>query len=274
MSNPKVTGDKPFLISIPHSGEKVPLEAPWLKGLPETLLMFDVDRFVDRLYQPVIERLHIPFVKTDWHRYAIDLNRWPDDVDADSVRGHVNPSGKFSRGLHWVITTMGERLMPEPMAPEVHEALVTNYFEPFHRDVRALFAAHKARGASVVYHIDAHSMPSVGTNEHRDPGKRRADVVISDCSGTTCSTFFKDLVINAFEKAGFTIAYNWPYLGGRVTETYGKPALGQESIQVELNRGLYMNEQTKGLLPAEAKNTEKKLSQAIEAVYAALPKFP
>ena len=79
----------PFFISIPHSGEKVPPQTPWLQHLPEVLLMSDVDRYVDRLYQPVIEALEIPSQKTEWHRYAVDLNRIPADIDQASVIGAI-----------------------------------------------------------------------------------------------------------------------------------------------------------------------------------------
>lgn len=264
---------KPLLISIPHSGERVPDETPWLKGLPETLLMCDVDRFVDRLYAPVIEKLKLPLVKTEWHRYAIDLNRFSDDVDADSVQGHPKPSGKFPRGLHWSITTKGEKLMPGPMPLELHNALVKKYFEPFHEEMRKAFSFIRSAGAQVVYHIDAHSMPSVGTNEHRDPGERRADVVISDCEGRSCSEFFRDLVIESYKKAGFQVAYNWPYKGGRVTEAYGHPNQGQESIQIELNRALYMDEDSKQLSSTQLPGVQMHIEQAISAIYAALPEL-
>lgn len=265
---------KPLLVTIPHSGERVPDETPWLKNLPETLLMFDVDRFVDRLYEPVIAKLGLPFVKTEWHRYAIDLNRLKDDVDCDSVLGHPNPSGKFARGLHWSITTTGEKLMPNPMSPELHETLVQKYFEPFHQDVRAKLDEIRKHGAEITYHLDLHSMPSVGTNEHRDPGERRADIVVSDCDGKSASTEFKDLVIRAYKEAGFSVAYNWPYKGGRVTETYGRPSEGQEAIQVELNRALYMDEKTKKLLEDKLPAMQAKLSQAITTIYNALPDLP
>jgi N-formylglutamate deformylase len=263
---------KPLFVSIPHSGEKVPIETPWLKDLPEELLMCDVDRYVDLLYEPVLAKLQIPYVKTEWHRYAIDLNRLPDDVDCDSVIGHANKSGSFPRGLHWAITTKGEKLMPKPMPRETHDLLVEKYFEPFHTGVRAgLAALRAAAGEKTIYHIDAHSMPSVGTKEHKDPGQRRADIVISDCSGKSCSPYFRDLVTGAYEKAGFKTAYNWPYVGGRVTETYGHPAQKQESIQVELNRALYMDENSKKLLRDPANSTQGRIAQAIEAVYASLP---
>lgn len=265
---------KPLLITIPHSGERVPDETPWLKTLPETLLMYDVDRYVDRLYDPVLKRLELPFVKTEWHRYAVDLNRWKDDVDCDSVEGHENPSGKFARGLHWSITTAGEKLMPGPMSREQHDTLIRKYFEPFHHDVRVMLEKIRQAGAKTTYHLDLHSMPSVGTKEHRDPGERRADVVVSDCDGKSASASFKDLVIRAYKDAGFSVAYNWPYKGGRVTETYGRPGESQEAIQVELNRALYMDEKSKKCLEERLPSVQKQLATAIESVYNALPDLP
>lgn len=261
---------KSLLITIPHSGERIPEEAPWLNGLPETLLMYDVDRYVDRLYDPIIKKHNLPNVKTEWHRYAIDLNRLPDDVDADSVENHTNPSGKFPRGLHWSITTMGEKLMPKPISPQLHDILVKKYFEPFHAQVRETVEKMKKAGATEIYHIDAHSMPSVGTKEHRDPGETRADIVVSDCGGKSCSTWFKDLVISSYEKAGFKVAYNWPYLGGRVTETYGRPSQNHHAIQVELKRGLYMDEKTKAFLPGPSAEVQKKLESAISGIMVGL----
>src|SRR5665213_2115352 len=105
---------KPFFISIPHSGERIPPEVTWLHGLPEAIVMCDVDRYVDRLYQSTVGSLKLGCVKTQWHRYVVDLNRLPEDVDAESVIGSANPPGKFTTGLHWIKTTRGARLMPAP----------------------------------------------------------------------------------------------------------------------------------------------------------------
>lgn len=262
---------KPLLITIPHSGERVPEETPWLKSLPERLLMFDVDRYVDRLYAPILEKLLIPSVKTEWHRYAVDLNRLADDVDCDSVQGHKNASGKFPRGLHWSITTQRERLMPGPMPQGTHDAIVRKYFEPFHAQVREQLAKIRARTSGMSLHLDAHSMPSLGTKEHRDPGEVRADIVVSDCEGKSCAPEFKDLVIEAYRSAGFKVAYNWPYVGGRVTETYGRPEENQHAIQVELNRALYMNEETKLLRDDKLSSIQAQLGRAVEKIHAALP---
>jgi N-formylglutamate deformylase len=262
---------KPFFLSIPHSGERVPAETPWLKDLPEPILMCDVDRFVDRLYQPAIDSLKLGHVKTQWHRYVVDLNRLPDDVDQESVIGSPNPPGKFTTGLHWIKTTRGQKIMPAPISEALHNQLVERYFNPFHEDVRDMYAFFREKGKKKIFHLDAHSMPSKGTSAHKDPGETRAEIVVSDQEGKSCETQYKDLVIEAYTKARLKVAYNWPYVGGRVTQTYGKPEKGQHTIQVEINRALYMDEETKKWIPAKAEILQQKLVKAVQYIYERLP---
>jgi len=268
----QLTTEIPFFVSIPHSGEKVPDLTPWLKTLPETILMSDVDRYVDYLYEPALKNLNIPFEKTEWHRYAVDLNRVPSDVDADSVIGSKNPSGKFADGYHWVKTKNEVQLMPAPIDEKTHKELTELIFEPFHKNIRNHYAFYKNNGHKNVFHIDAHSMPSVGTRMHRDPGQIRADIVVSDCAAKSCSPYFRDLVIAAYVIAGFKVGYNWPYLGGRVTEAYGHPLQGQHAIQVEMNRNLYMDEATKKIKP-EAEQVRAKIQTALTYIKSELPKL-
>jgi N-formylglutamate deformylase len=262
---------KAFFVSIPHSGEKVPAEAEWLHGLPEPILMCDVDRYVDRLYQAAVQQVGCPVIMTEWHRFVVDLNRLPDDIDVDSVQGAKNPSGSFPRGLHWIRTTKAQPIMTKPMTMQKHLDFVRKYFEPFHLQVRTSYDGFRKKGYPTIYHLDAHSMPSMGTKEHKDPGQKRADIVVSDCEGKSCDTSYKDLVMESYKRAGFEVAYNWPYVGGRVTETYGKPKEGQQAIQVELNRALYMNEENKQYNVVDAANVAKKITTALTSIVEGLP---
>ena len=251
-----------LFVSIPHSGEKIPAEAAWLKALPEEILMCDVDRYVDRLYLPSLQSLKIPYVKTDWHRYVVDLNRIPEDVDAASVQGSKNPAGMHDRGYHWCVTTHNQTLMTAPMSQALHQQLTDLIYKPFHLQIQTV-ARDLLKNNSQIYHLDVHSMPSVGTKMHRDPGQHRADIVVSDCGGTSCKSSFKDLVIAAYCTAGFKVAYNWPYVGGRVTEQYGRPNLGHHALQVELARDLYMDEKTKQFNADQALKVQEKITQAL-----------
>jgi N-formylglutamate amidohydrolase len=263
----------PFFVTIPHSGEKVPDFCDWLQNLPEPILMCDVDRYVDRLYEGALKAQHIPFAKTEWHRYAADMNRIPADVDASSVAGHVNAAGKFSRGFHWVITTTKAPLMKQPMPIEMHQKLVQLIYEPFHQEVRNLYEKFEKDGFREIFHLDAHSMPSVGTSEHRDPGERRAEIVVSDNLGKSARPDYVDLVMTSYARAGFKVGYNWPYFGGRVTEVYGDPSQGHHALQVELNRDLYMDEVTKKYRPEAAEKVQKKIHHALTLVQAGVSKM-
>lgn len=262
---------RPFFITIPHAGEVVPSEAAWLHELPETILMCDTDRYVDRLYQPAISKLGLPSVIAEFHRYVVDLNRWPEDVDCESVQGNQNKSGLHPKGFHWYRTTLGQTIMGKPMPQSIHEKFVKTYFEPFHEQVREKIANFKKNGAKEVFHIDAHSMPSKGGAAHEDPGETRAQVVISDFKGKSCKKWFLDLVVSAYEKAGFQTRINWPYIGGRITQTYGQPEKGQHTIQVEMNRALYMNEQTKAWEAADAKKVQAQLEVALTEIFKNIP---
>lgn len=261
----------PLIVTIPHSGENIPPQTPWLKELPEEILMCDVDRYVDFLYEPALQQLKLPSVKTEWHRYAADLNRIPEDVDVTSVEGNANPAGMHNRGFHWVVTTYNHPIMKKPLSLADHQALVNLIYEPFHKGIRDLYGKVLSKGHKRVFHIDAHSMPSVGTAMHRDPGEKRADIVVSDSKGKSSDPRFKDLIIAAYVSAGFKVGYNWPYFGGRVTEQYGHPSKEQHTVQVEMNRALYMDEVTKKLKTKEAAEVQEKVKIALKYIQAHLP---
>ena len=256
----------PFFASIPHSGEKVPEFCTWLQELPETILMCDVDRYVDLLYEAQLGAMKIPYIKTDWHRYAADLNRIPDDIDAASVEGSLIPAGVNNRGFHWSVTTKNDVLMPKPISLEIHKKLAALIYEPFHSQVREVYAEFKKQGHKDIFQLDLHSMPSLGTKMHKDPGEYRAEIVVSDCLGASSKKEFVDLVINSYVRAGFKVGYNWPYFGGRVSEQYGDPKNGNHCVQVELNRALYMDENTKLLRQDLMPAVQKKLAVALTLI--------
>lgn len=257
---------RPFFVTIPHSGENIPKEASWLVGLPELTLMRDVDRYVDLLYRPSLEALETPHILTPWSRYVIDLNREETEIDQASVQGAEFPRETHPKGLHWSVTTHGEILIKEPMSQKTHQQLLESYYRPFHSEVRQQFAHWKSQGAEKVYHLDAHSMPSLGTSMHPDPGEQRAEIVLGDQKGKSCDSSFLELVVEAYRQSGFQVVINWPYIGGGITRIYGQPQLGQHSLQVELNRHLYMNEETKEKLPGDFEQVSERLGHALRYI--------
>jgi len=87
--------------------------------------------------------------------------------------------------------------------------------------------------------VDCHSMPSVGVSRDEP---RRPDIVIGDRYGTSCASVLPDLVEEIMSGLGYSIGRNKPYAGGFITEHYGNPASGLHTVQLELNRAIYMDE--------------------------------
>ena len=230
--------------TLPHNGLQIPPEAYWLRSLPGRVLLCDVDLFVGELYGSVLKRFSIPSIIFPWHRYAMDVNRRPEDKTLSIVQGASKTQLKdISTGIHWKKTTKGDILIKNPIPLSVHQTLVRKYFLPFHRKIERQFQKGERKNHSV-YHIDLHSMPSQGTALHRDPGEKRPHVVISDREGASASKNFIDVVTRAFEAQDLKVSLNWPYKGGRITQIYGNPAKQRHTVQIELNRSLYMNEKT------------------------------
>ena len=185
----------------------MPEAVTWLSEHPEPVLMADVDRYVDQFYEEKCKALSIPFIKTKWHRYVVDLNRFPEDIDEDSVLGSANKSGTHSDGFHWVKTKNGLRLMSSPMTLQLHKELAQMCFKPFHQEVVNQYA-ELLKDNQKVYQLDGHSMPSMGTKAHRDPGETRAQVVISDQDGASCSSGYAELVVESYKSVGFEVKMN------------------------------------------------------------------
>jgi N-formylglutamate deformylase len=108
----------------------------------------------------------------------------------------------------------------------------------YHRALRRLFTRiHRDFGTAVL--IDCHSMPSSAGGKDERP---RADVVLGDRYGTSCVSAVAETIESVLRELGYSVSRNKPYAGGFITEHYGNPAAGLHALQLELNRGLYMDE--------------------------------
>ncbi len=66
--------------------------------------------------------------------------------------------------------------------------------------------------------------------------------MLGDRYGTSCVPIVSETVDEVFRDLGYAVSRNKPYAGGFITEHYGNPAAGLHSIQIEINRALYMDE--------------------------------
>ncbi len=55
---------------------------------------------------------------------------------------------------------------------------------------------------------------------------------------------FTLIVASVLEDTGYSVAINDPYKGVEIVRRHGRPAENRHSLQVEINRRLYMDEET------------------------------
>ena len=121
---------------------------------------------------------------------------------------------------------------------------IAQCWAPYHEAVaQAIDAAHARHGYSI--HLNCHSMPAVSSSHATDfPGLVHADFVIGDRDGTTASPALSQRVCDVLRGLGYEVAHNHPYKGVELVRRFGDPARERHSIQVEVNRKLYMDERT------------------------------
>lgn len=233
---------RPVLVEVPHAGQLVPEDVRPQLCAPEDAMRRDADMYVDRLYA------HAPtfgagLLVANVSRYVVDLNRAREDVDAATVSDHPAPGGAQPRGVVWRATTDGRPILTGPLSYRALLSRLEHYYVPYHDALRRALETLRERFGFAIL-VCGHSMPSVGRLLHTDTGTVRADVVPGTRGRTSADARVIDLVDAHFRAAGLSVQHDEPYKGGFSTVHYGRPRAGWHAIQIELNRALYVNEET------------------------------
>jgi N-formylglutamate amidohydrolase len=238
------TWRSPIIFNSPHSGRVYPRAFLASARLDLPTLRRSEDSFVDDLIIGVVDRGH-PLMRAHFPRCYIDVNREPYELDPRMFEGRLpsfanTRSMRVAGGLGTVARVVGDSQEIYDQRIPVDDALrrIENLYKPYHRALRRLLTcAHRDFGAAVL--VDCHSMPSTaGTKDERP----RADLVLGDRYGTSCVSAVSEVIEAALRDLGYVVSRNKPYAGGFITEHYGNPAAGLHSIQLEINRALYMDE--------------------------------
>jgi len=236
----------PFVFNSPHSGRTYLRSFHEQTRLTPLQLRSSEDVLVDHLFACVVE-IGAPLLTAEFPRAWLDVNREPYELDPklfhEDLPAHANiRSIRVGGGLGTVPRIVAEDLPIYKTPPSLHEALlrIENIYRPYHETLRGLMAKSAVKfGYSVL--VDCHSMPSASTGSQNDS---RPDIIIGDRYGTSCNGEISREIMRRFSDLGYNVTRNKPYAGGFITEHYGRPLKGLHAVQIEINRGLYMNEKT------------------------------
>ncbi|MDB5392917.1 MAG: putative hydrolase [Rhodospirillales bacterium] len=236
----------PVIFDSPHSGADYPVDFSY--ACSPKLLRQAEDAHVDRLFSAAPET-GATLIAALFPRSYIDVNRAVDDIDPQLLDvpwpGPVSTSDRARVGMGLVrrVCRPGLAMYDRKLSvPEITHR-IDRYYRPYHAAVAdAIEQAVDRFGA--VWHVNCHSMPSSRGPRIPVSGWERADFVLGDRDGTTCGAGFRRLVQGTLQRMGYDVRINDPYKGVELVRRFGQPHLGRHSLQIEVNRRLYMNEET------------------------------
>ena len=239
----------PLVLDSPHSGNHYPED--FRSAVPLEQLRQAEDTFVDELFASG-PAAGATLVAANFPRSYIDPNRSLLDIDASLMDapwpGPSVPSRKtqLGCGLIWRLLDSGDPIYSRKLSVEEVKHRIVRYHQPYQRAVKdALDEAFDHFGA--VWHINCHSMSALSSSmsEEGRAGKPRSDFVLGDRDGTTCDSAFTAFVATTLEAMGYTVKINDPYKGVELVRAFSDPAAGRHSLQIEVNRRLYLDERTR-----------------------------
>jgi N-formylglutamate amidohydrolase len=257
----------PLVLASPHSGDRYPADFLKMAKLDHATLRLSEDCYVDELIAagpshgaPLLKAL-FPRVYVDANREAFELDpvmfedRLPDAAITDSPRVAAG-LGSIPR-----LAANDREIYGSKLRFAEAEQRIARCYRPYHAALAALMQETRERFGGCLL-IDCHSMPSVGGQSERDLGRSRVDFVLGDCFGASCADAVTAAAETHLRKEGVNVRRNNPYSGGYVTQHYGRPTEGIHVLQIEINRSIYMDEQTLERLP-QFQETKQRLERLI-----------
>ncbi|MDR2332983.1 N-formylglutamate amidohydrolase [Diaphorobacter ruginosibacter] len=272
-------GSTPLVLDSPHSGTDYP--ADFRSALPLSVLRQAEDTHVEKLYDFAAD-LGAAWVEAHFPRIYLDANRdtteidvdlfdaaWPHEVTRDEV---VLQKVRLGKGLIWRCTDDGRPIYDRQLSVAEGQQRIAQCWVPYHDAVaRAIDEAHARHGYSI--HINCHSMPSVAASHATlHPGLAHADFVIGDRDGSTSSPALSRRICDFLKARGYDVEYNHPYKGVELVRRYGKPEQDRHSIQIEINRRIYMDEETLAISQPGFDRLKKDLRDLVDMLLATDPR--
>lgn len=237
----------PLVFVSAHSGRDYSTDFLAATRLDATTLRKSEDAFVEELFAAA-PGLGAPLLAARFPRAWCDANREAWELDPgmfdEPLPDWVNSaSPRVGAGLGTIarVVANGEAIYRHRLSFREAELRVRLSWEPFHAALAALICETRDRfGACLL--VDCHSMPSPA-GPTGGQGIEAPQFVLGDAHGSSCAPRATRAMEMLLQGQGFRVRRNDPYAGGYITRHYGHPSENTHAIQIEIARGLYMDEE-------------------------------
>ena len=250
----------PIVLSIPHAGTHFPKEIA-NEYQPEMLPTDDTDWFVDDLYQFATE-MGIPILKANYSRWVIDLNRHPESQP-------LYTDGRLITGLCPATDFLGNFIYKDErtiVATEEIERRKSQYFQLYHQRLQQVLDEVKTQFGQVLL-WDCHSIRRQVLSISAAPFP---DMILGSADETSASPDIIATALQSLRSASYGVSHNHPFKGGYITRHFGQPATGQQALQLEMCKDLYMDDSETKYDENRAAQMQQLLKQTLLQVAALL----
>jgi N-formylglutamate deformylase len=231
----------PVIFTSAHSGRAYSDDLMHGVRLDGNALRRSEDCFVNELFETAPD-YGAPLLSANFPRAFCDANREAWELDpvmfSDPLPDWVNTNSvRVAAGLGTIakVVASGESIYSRRLPFKEAERRIAVYWRPFHDTLAALITDIRDRFGHCLV-IDCHSMPTHGQ------GRKPVDFVLGDLHGAACASRVTRTVETHLQTLGYLVRRNDPYAGGYITRHYGDPANNVHVLQIEIARGLYMDE--------------------------------
>ncbi|PIE16397.1 MAG: N-formylglutamate amidohydrolase [Rhodobacterales bacterium] len=234
------------VFASPHSGRDYPASFLQRSVLDADRIRSSEDAFVDLLFSDV-PQFGAPLLTARTPRAFVDLNRDHDELDPALIEGvsprNHNPRIASGLGVIPRVVSQGRAIYLGKMSKTEAEMRLNQHWHPYHGALRRLLAQSQQRFGQAIL-VDCHSMPHEALDSFARPGTPRPEIVLGDLFGAAACADIVERIEAAFVAVGLVVVRNRPFAGAFIAQHYGRPSHHQHVVQIEIDRSLYMDEQT------------------------------
>jgi N-formylglutamate deformylase len=227
---------KQLILHIPHSSTIIPFEGGYISSnykIQQEIIKL-TDWYTDDLFDSLIDhKIVAPF-----SRIFCDVERFSDDK--------LEIMSEVGMGVLYEKLDSDEIL--RKVTPELREKILTQYYWKHHNSLTSVVEEQlNVNGECLI--VDCHSFPSTPLLKAINQNSNTPDFNIGTDSFHTPNKYI-EASKTYFENLGYSLGVDWPYSGSIVPMKYYQKVKRVNSIMLEINRKLYLNE------PTNEKSTE------------------
>ena len=224
-----------IIFHIPHSSKNIPedIRRQFIlsdQELDKELLLM-TDLFIDDLFSPTNEN-NIALIYPV-SRIVVDPERFVDDS--------LESMSKKGMGVIYTKTSHGKNLR-STISDQERRLLINSFYHWHHNKLLNVVKSRLQKNGTALI-IDCHSFPAIPLQYELNQSSDRPDICIGTDDFHTPEALTNKFV-KLFKERGYSIAINRPFNGSLVPGIYYQKDKNVQSIMIELNRRLYMEERT------------------------------